>query len=313
MGEKIAVYDLLLVIALVGAAWKALFGRDAFTATVFYVAYGLFMAMAWVQLGAIDVALAEACVGAGLTGALLIGAIRQFDRDRDIGGPVGVGWGRSVVGILTILVLIGLVTSLNKMNEPVHTIPTLVEESLDVSGSTHPVTAVLLNFRAFDTWLELGVLLLASVAAIAIHKIYDSRPIPEELSPAQEQPQVAARMMLPLLVVLGGVLLWFGSRAPGGAFQAGALIGAAGILLQIAGEQSFLRVSSIRTRFLLLMGFVTFLAIATLTFSLGRRILEYSPASAATMILTLELAATVSIALTLNVVYACSHPWGAAK
>lgn len=70
MGEKIEIYDFILVLSLLGAAWKALCGREAFTSTVFFIVYGLLMALAWVQLGAIDVALAEASIGTGLTGAL---------------------------------------------------------------------------------------------------------------------------------------------------------------------------------------------------------------------------------------------------
>ncbi|MFN2337821.1 MAG: hypothetical protein ABR544_02485, partial [Gammaproteobacteria bacterium] len=40
-------------------------------------------------------------------------------------------------------------------------LPELVQEHLGTSGVSHPVTAVLLNFRAHDTLLEIGVLLLA--------------------------------------------------------------------------------------------------------------------------------------------------------
>ncbi|MFN7139005.1 MAG: sodium:proton antiporter, partial [Limisphaerales bacterium] len=31
-----------------------------------------------------------------------------------------------------------------------------VVEAMPMSGVEHPVTAVLLNFRSYDTWLELG-------------------------------------------------------------------------------------------------------------------------------------------------------------
>jgi energy-converting hydrogenase B subunit D len=42
---------------------------------VLFIAFGLLMALAWVRLGAPDVALAEAAIGAGLTGALLMAAL----------------------------------------------------------------------------------------------------------------------------------------------------------------------------------------------------------------------------------------------
>ena len=101
MGDRTNIYDLLLAFALVASAWKALFGKEAFTATVFFVVYGLFMSIAWVQLNAVDVALAEACIGAGLTGALFIGAIRQFEAERDVHVSSRGKALRIVVGVLS--------------------------------------------------------------------------------------------------------------------------------------------------------------------------------------------------------------------
>lgn len=311
MEDEIRINDLLLTAVLIGAAWKALFGREAFAATVFFVAYSLLMAMAWVQLGAMDVALAEACIGAGLTGALLIGAIRQFEHDPAIHVPRRVAWQRLVLALLSAVIFLGTLSSIVELRKPNVGIPPLVRENLGIAGSSHPVTAVLLNFRAFDTWLELGVLLLACIAAIAIHQIYDSARIPAKLRSVQKQPRIIASAMLPLLILVGGVLLWFGSRAPGGAFQAGALLGSAGILLQISGERSLLDFSALRFRLVLLLGFFAFLAVAIFTCSRGGNLLEYPPSLAGTMTLILEVSATFSIALTLNVMYACSHPWKA--
>lgn len=67
-------FDLLLGLGLLWLAWRALACPDLFKAIVLFVAFGLFMALAWVRLAAPDVALAEAAIGAGLTGALLITA-----------------------------------------------------------------------------------------------------------------------------------------------------------------------------------------------------------------------------------------------
>ncbi|MBM4087818.1 MAG: DUF4040 domain-containing protein [Planctomycetes bacterium] len=72
--------DLLLVAALIGLAWHVVRGGSLFRSVVWFLAYGLFMALAWVRLGAADVALAEAAIGAGVTGALLLAAARQMER-----------------------------------------------------------------------------------------------------------------------------------------------------------------------------------------------------------------------------------------
>jgi energy-converting hydrogenase B subunit D len=69
------VLDALLAGALVWVAWRALNVPDLFRAVVLFIAFGLLMTLAWVRLNAPDLALAEAAIGAGLTGALLIDAV----------------------------------------------------------------------------------------------------------------------------------------------------------------------------------------------------------------------------------------------
>lgn len=70
--------DSLLVFALLATAVAALFSRDLFRAVVVFIAFGLLMAVAWVRLQAPDIALAEAAIGAGLTGVLLLDAVRHL-------------------------------------------------------------------------------------------------------------------------------------------------------------------------------------------------------------------------------------------
>lgn len=79
--EKIVLlwtFDALLGISLAWLAWLALSSEDLFRAIVLFITFGLMMALAWVRLEAPDVALAEAAIGAGLTGALLLGALARL-------------------------------------------------------------------------------------------------------------------------------------------------------------------------------------------------------------------------------------------
>ena len=70
--------DVLLGLGLLWLAWQSLASTNLFRGIVLFVAFGLLMALAWVRLGAPDVALAEAAIGAGLTGALLISALSRL-------------------------------------------------------------------------------------------------------------------------------------------------------------------------------------------------------------------------------------------
>jgi energy-converting hydrogenase B subunit D len=77
--------DLLVAALLVWLAWRLLATEDLFRAVVLFIGFGLLMAMAWVRLEAVDIALAEAAIGAGLTGALLLDAVAQLG-ERPAGG-----------------------------------------------------------------------------------------------------------------------------------------------------------------------------------------------------------------------------------
>jgi energy-converting hydrogenase B subunit D len=90
------VLDTLLVLILLWLAWAALASRDLFRGIVLFIAFGLVLAMAWARLGAPDVALAEAAIGAGLTGALLLatwGRLPSNNKKPDEGEAPGEGHG----------------------------------------------------------------------------------------------------------------------------------------------------------------------------------------------------------------------------
>ena len=72
-------FDIVLGLTLLWLAWRALTSEDLFKGIVLFIAFGLLMALAWVRLNAPDVALAEAAIGAGLTGALLLSALSKLE------------------------------------------------------------------------------------------------------------------------------------------------------------------------------------------------------------------------------------------
>ncbi|HOM15487.1 MAG TPA: DUF4040 domain-containing protein, partial [Rubrivivax sp.] len=65
----------LLLLAL--ALWTVV-ARDAFLAVAGFIVYGLLLSLVWVRLYGIDVALTEAAIGGGLSGALLLGAVGKL-------------------------------------------------------------------------------------------------------------------------------------------------------------------------------------------------------------------------------------------
>lgn len=75
--------DALLATALVAAAWFALYRSDTNRVVLLYFAFGFLMTLVWIRLEAPDLALAEAAVGTGVTGALLIGLLSRLPSEHD--------------------------------------------------------------------------------------------------------------------------------------------------------------------------------------------------------------------------------------
>jgi multisubunit Na+/H+ antiporter MnhB subunit len=162
------------------------------------------------------------------------------------------------------------------------------------SGVSHPVTAVLLNYRGYDTLLEVAVLLLALVGILAGGREAGTTA-PKAAHPVLRTP---ARLAAPLMVVAAVYLLWAGAFRPGGAFQAGAVLAAAAVLLHLVGLVPAWRSPRLRLRIGLAAGFVLFLAVAAALLTQGA-LLGFPPARAGLLILLIEAGLTVSLGLIL--------------
>lgn len=78
----LTLFDIILVLTLLWLGWRLLSSEDIFKAVILFISFGLLMALAWVRMRAPDVALAEAALGAGLTGPLFLAALRRMNRTR---------------------------------------------------------------------------------------------------------------------------------------------------------------------------------------------------------------------------------------
>ena len=178
-----------------------------------------------------------------------------------------------------------------------------VNTHLEQSGVTNPVTAVLLNFRGYDTLLEMVVLLLAllGVWTLGGEAVFHERapgPVLDTL----------VRLLTPLLILVAAYLLWIGAHAPGGAFQAGSVLGAAGVLLLLAGWRPRTALMALPLRLVLVIGPAAFVALAMITLLTEGQLLTYPVSYAGMLILLLETAATLSIGVTLAALFAGGPP-----
>jgi len=72
--------DLVLLVFAAIAAVAALRIRDLLGSVILLGAFGFFMCLLWVEMGAVDVAFTEASVGAGITTVLFVIAVFKTER-----------------------------------------------------------------------------------------------------------------------------------------------------------------------------------------------------------------------------------------
>lgn len=187
-------------------------------------------------------------------------------------------------------------------------LPAELAAALPESGVEHAITAVLLNFRSLDTLLEVGVLVLAVVVALALHEAQPDQP--DGMGLANPLLRAVMAWLLPLMLLVAGYLLWAGSTRPGGAFQAGAVLAAVGVLLRLAGVRLPGFAHVVATRAVLVFGLAVFVAAGTGVMLTQTHFLEYPAAWAGRLILGIELALTLSIGLALLSLFKLAPPHG---
>jgi len=309
----------MLVLALLWLAWQALRSPDLFKAIVLFIAFGLVMALAWVRLQAPDIALAEAAIGAGLTGALLLAALAKSNdladriNDYDTAAAkktIRAADRRSIslafrpAPLLLLLALAGgLAYAVLSLPDQAIGLSNRVSANMEISGVRNPVTAVLLNFRAYDTLLEMGVLLVAllgvwSLGPAATHRRIDPEPVLSFL----------VGVLVPMMILMAGYLLWIGANNPGGAFQAGSVLAASGILLLLTGKHFPAPLTGWPLRVALVLGLGAFIVVGVILLSMGEVFLQYPPSLAGGLILFIESAATLSIGVSLAALFLGGHP-----
>ena len=294
--------DLPLAAALLIVALASMLARHAFTAVALFIAYGLLLALAWVRLAAVDVAMTEAAIGAGLSGVLLLGAVRRLatqpasppDKSPSGGMTLLIG-----LGCAALTAALGAVILL--LPDPAPSLAAPVAVNLPSTDLGNPVTGVLMSFRALDTLLESAVVLLAVVCVWALTPDRGWGGVPGAVQPLQRDGPLAllARALPPIGIVIAVHILWVGADAPGGKFQAAAILAAMWLLPWMAGLVTPPPIAARWLRWAIAIGPAVFIVIGLAGVLLEGAFLAYPPGLAKPLILVIEFILTGSIAVAL--------------
>ena len=299
------VFEIVLAALLLAIATWTIVARTTFAAVVVFVVYGLLLALVWVRLSAVDVALTEAAIGSGVTGMLLLGAAARLRHAEDAAKELGLGM-RLAAGAFCALISASLAAISLFPTEPAPTLAPLAMANLAKSGLGNPVAGVLFVYRALDTLLEKVVLLLALVGvwSLAPDRLWGGLP---GLRPSAQQDSILVfldQILVPLGVLVGIYMFWVGADRPGGAFQGGAVLAAMWLLVMMAGLQDVPPVGRPWLRQLLVLGPAVFLVIGLAGFVFADAFLAYPAGYAKPLIIVVEAALTLSIAVTLGLLAA---------
>lgn len=179
-----------------------------------------------------------------------------------------------------------------------------VSANLINSGVQAEVTAVLLNFRGYDTLLEVSVLLTALLGVWYLGPFHITSDTPVSGLVMDNM----VRFLTPVMILVTGYVLWLGSHAAGGAFQAGALLAGAGVLVQVVRPEWLALRDSRTFRGLLVAGPAVFVLVAAGMMLLSGSMLEYPREHAGSLILLIEAASTLSIAAILTMLFTGGRP-----
>lgn len=145
--------------------------RNLFSVVVLAGAYSFLMATVLVGLDAVDVAMTEASVGAGISTVLLLAALAL------VGGEEAKPLVRPWLPLALALVVVGALVygtlglpAFSDPSAPIHThvVPRYLNEGLKETGVPNIVTAVLASYRGYDTLGETAVVFTAGAGVIAL-------------------------------------------------------------------------------------------------------------------------------------------------
>ncbi len=255
--------------------------RDLFAAVVLTGIFSLLSACIFTSLDAVDVAFTEAAVGAGLATVLFLAALsltgpREKTQHQHSWSGLGVcllTGGALVYGTLDM-------PHLGDPNAPIHqhVAPRYIAESPEEIGIPNMVTAVLASYRGYDTLGEVMVIFTAGLAVLLLLSGRRSAPAAADDSMQQAMIlRVAAKLLIPLILLFGLYVQFHGDFGPGGGFQAGVIFAAAFILYAlIYGVEALRRVAPPgRVQVFFALGVLLYIGTGVACLLAGGNFLEY--------------------------------------
>lgn len=157
-----------------------------------------------------------------------------------------------------------------------------LEKSLAETAVPNVVTAVLADYRGYDTMFETVVIFCAGITVLTLlrrtRRLRRKRSQPRPVRPGADIIlQSAARLLVPVMQLFALYVVAHGHHSPGGGFQGGVILGASLILLAISYDLPTVlsRCREGRLLFVATAGVMLYAGIGFACLLLGRNFLAY--------------------------------------
>lgn len=145
--------------------------RNLFAVVVLSGIYSFLMATVLVAMDAVDVAMTEASVGAGISTVLLLSALYLCRSEES--KPVHRPWVPLLASLGAGLVLVYGTLGLPAFSDPqspvhTHLAPRFINDSINETGVPNIVTSILASYRGFDTLGETTVVFTAGIGVLVL-------------------------------------------------------------------------------------------------------------------------------------------------
>jgi multicomponent Na+:H+ antiporter subunit B len=151
--------------------WVIARSRNLFGVVILSGIYSFLVATVLVAMDAVDVAMTEASVGAGISTVLFLGALYlcKSEEARPLQKPWVPLLVSGAVGAVLVYGTLGL-PEFSDPQAPIHThvVPRYLNDNAQDVDVPNVVTAVLASFRGFDTFGETTVVFTAGAGVIAL-------------------------------------------------------------------------------------------------------------------------------------------------
>ena len=166
--------DVIMLPILVIAALTALHVRDLAAATVVFGAFSFLACILYAAMASVDVAFTEAMIGAGVSGVVFFAALYRTSRKISPKEPERrVKWSALAAlvfaGGLMVFTEPELPAFGSRVSAPsVHVSPRYLEKAYEETHAENQVTAVIVDYRGFDTMFETAVILIAGLGTALV-------------------------------------------------------------------------------------------------------------------------------------------------